>query len=58
MALFTWYNKYTVNNEELDNHHKKLFNIFNKAYENCLHVEDVNCMNPFIDELNTQIIIS
>jgi hemerythrin len=51
MPLFTWYNKYSVNNEELDNHHKTLFNIFNKLYDNCLQVENVNCLGPIIDEL-------
>jgi len=51
MALVNWYRKYSVNNEELDSHHKKLFDIFNSLYENCLHVEKGNCVGPIIDEL-------
>jgi hemerythrin len=51
MALFTWYNKYSVNNEELDSHHKKLFNIFNRLYENCIKAENNNCIVPILDEL-------
>ena len=33
--LFRWYNKYSVNNEEIDNQHKALFNIFNRLYDYC-----------------------
>jgi hemerythrin len=51
MALFTWYNKYSVNNEELDSHHKKLFNIFNRLYDTCLHTENKNCIEPILYEL-------
>ena len=51
MALFTWYNKYSVNNEELDNHHKNLFKLFNRLYENCLQAGMPNCTGPIIDEL-------
>jgi len=51
MVLFTWYKKYSVNNEELDNHHKVLFNTINKLYENCLGTDSPNCLEPIIDEL-------
>jgi len=51
MPLFTWYNKYSVNNEELDSHHKKLFNIFNRLYDSCLHTENNNCIEPILEEL-------
>ena len=33
MPLYIWDNTYSVNNEELDNHHKKLFDLFNKLYD-------------------------
>ena len=51
MPLFTWYDKYSINNEELDNHHKMLFDIFNKMYDTCLKIESINCLEPIIDEL-------
>ena len=51
MALFTWYKKYSVNNEELDNHHKKLFNLINSLYDNCMGKESTHCLEPIIEEL-------
>jgi hemerythrin len=51
MPVFTWYNKYSVNNEELDNHHKALLKIFNRLFETCLNAENSNCIVPIIDEL-------
>jgi hemerythrin len=51
MQLVTWYKKYSVNNEELDNHHKKLFDILNKMYDTCLQAENVNCAEHIIEEL-------
>jgi len=51
MALFKWYKRYSVNNEELDNHHKTLFGIFNRLYDNCLGNESAKCLNPIIEEL-------
>ncbi len=51
MPLFTWYNKYSVNNEELDSHHKQLFNIFNRLYENCIQPDNNNCIVPILEEL-------
>ena len=37
MEHFAWSNTYSVGNEELDNHHKNLFDLFNKLYDNCLN---------------------
>ena len=51
MALFTWYNKYSVNNEELDKHHKALFDILNKLYNSCLSKDDSIALGPTIEEL-------
>ncbi len=51
MPLFRWYKKYSVNNEELDNHHKKLFDIFNRMYDKCLHANTADCRCEIIDEL-------
>ena len=51
MALFTWDNKYSVNNEELDNHHKRLFAIFNKLYNSCLDKDKRITLGPIVEEL-------
>ena len=51
MALFTWYNKNTVNNEELDEHHKALFDIFNKLYSICFEKKNYKCIGPIVEEL-------
>lgn len=51
MALFKWYKKYSVNNKELDEHHKTLFDIFNRLYDNCLGHDKAHCLDPIIDEL-------
>jgi|ERR1039457_1579842 hemerythrin len=49
--LFTWYNKYSVNNIELDKHHKTLFDIINRLYENCVEVDNAISIEPLIKEL-------
>jgi hemerythrin len=51
MILFTWYKKYSVDNEELDEHHKALFNIINKLYENCMYIANRHELAPIMDEL-------
>jgi len=53
MALFKWYKKYSVNNNELDEHHKTLFDIFNRLYDNCLGQHEAHCIDPIIEELQS-----
>jgi hemerythrin len=53
MALFKWYKKYSVNNNVLDDHHKILFDIFNRLYENCFSKDKANCLDPIIEELKS-----
>jgi hemerythrin len=53
MALFKWYKKYSVNNNELDEHHKTLFDIFNRLYDNCLLHDKTHCIDPIIEELES-----
>jgi len=49
--LFVWYDKFSVNNEEIDNQHKALFNIFNRLY-NCSQKHGVNItLESLISEL-------
>jgi hemerythrin len=51
MPLVTWYKQYSVNNEELDNHHKNLFAILNKMYDSCLPANSSECAASVIEEL-------
>jgi hemerythrin-like metal-binding protein len=51
MKLFTWYKRYSVNNDELDDHHKALFDILNRLYENCMEDRKINCLEPIVEEL-------
>ena len=51
MEHFTWSKKYSVANEELDTHHKHLFDVFNKLYDGCLNKD--KAINPglIVEEL-------
>ena len=51
MELFKWHDTYSVNNEELDNHHKTLCSILNKLYENCMSTDVPNSLDSILDEL-------
>jgi hemerythrin-like metal-binding protein len=51
MELFKWHESYSVNNEELDNHHKTLCSILNKLYENCMGADIPNSLDSIVDEL-------
>jgi hemerythrin len=42
MELITWYENYSVNNDEIDNQHKTLFNIINMLYEHCMITDIAN----------------
>jgi len=51
MPLIKWKNKYTVNNQQLDSDHKKIFDLFNKMYDECLATGTVACTCIMLDEL-------
>ncbi len=51
MPLMSWNDDFSVNNEELDSHHKKLISILNRLYAECLDVDNENCVSPKLDEL-------
>lgn len=51
MPLVTWNEEYSVNNDELDDHHRQLIAILNALYEECLKVDSEGCVGPKIDEL-------
>jgi hemerythrin len=51
MPLMTWKDEYSVHNEELDSHHRKLISILNSLYGECLDVDNTNCVGPKLEEL-------
>lgn len=51
MPLLTWNDDFSVNNEELDSHHKRLFSILNSLYAECLKTDIEGCVGPKLDEL-------
>jgi hemerythrin-like metal-binding protein len=55
MALFKWDDKYTVKDEELDNHHKALFAILNRLYLSCFEEKDVIKLDSIYEELISYI---
>lgn len=55
MSLFKWDNKYSVNNEELDNHHKALFDILNRLYASCFGEKEGFALQTIYEELVSYI---
>jgi len=51
MPLLTWNDDFSVDNVELDSHHKKLFSILNSLYNECLKTDIEGCVGPKLDEL-------
>jgi len=51
MPLFAWKDNYSVGVEEIDRHHKKLFEIVNSLYEGCLVPGGILDVAGRIDEL-------
>jgi hemerythrin len=50
--LLRWIPGYSVNNEELDSHHQKMFRILNAVYDNVMNTQELDCVLPIIDELS------
>jgi hemerythrin-like metal-binding protein len=53
MKLLTWDNDYSVRNEELDTHHKILFDIFNQLYVAGTDSIYFKIFNEILTELDT-----
>jgi hemerythrin len=51
MTPFIWDDKYSVNNETLDNQHKRLFDILNKLYNSCLAKAHRVSITSIVEEL-------
>jgi hemerythrin-like metal-binding protein len=50
MELFKWDEKYSVNNDELDNHHKVLFGILNRLYASCFEENEGITLDSIYEE--------
>lgn len=55
MTLFKWDNKFSVNDEELDNHHKALFDILNRLYQSCFEDNEIIALDSIYEELVSYI---
>ena len=51
MPLLNWYDRYSINNIQLDNHHKKLFALFNRLYDICLVDNRDSMFETALDEI-------
>ena len=51
MPLLNWYDRYSINNIQLDNHHKKLFGLFNRLYDICLVDNRDSMFETALDEI-------
>ncbi len=51
MSLLTWVDAYSIGNEEIDGHHKKLFDMFNILYESSGTTAGGSIVYSMLDEL-------
>jgi hemerythrin len=51
MPFLNWDNKYSINNIQLDNHHKRLFSIFDRLYDISVDVYRDSSFETAVDEL-------
>ena len=53
MPLFTWLDKYSIGNVEIDNQHKKLFDILNRLFDKCVGKNEVDSVEALMDDLES-----
>jgi hemerythrin len=51
MPLFTWSDEYSIGNAEIDNQHKKLFDILNRLFDICVGKNVVETTKEVTDDL-------
>jgi len=51
MPLFTWSDKYSIGNFEIDNQHKKLFDILNRLFDICVGTNEVDTVEAVMEDL-------
>jgi hemerythrin len=55
MPLFSWKEEYSVQNAELDQHHKQFISILNGLYGKCFDVGKLEAVDNLIEELLTTV---
>jgi hemerythrin len=51
MPLFTWLDEYSIGNAEIDNQHKKLFDILNRLFDICVGKNEIETTEEVMDDL-------
>ncbi len=51
MSLVTWVDAYSIGNDEIDSHHKKLFDMFNLLYDSSVDTDNGTVVYTLLDEL-------
>jgi hemerythrin len=51
MPHFIWYNTYSIHHDEIDEQHKKLFDIFNRLYNICIGDDVIHSFKSVLDDL-------
>ncbi len=51
MPIFTWENRYSIDVEQIDEHHRHLVALLNKAYDNFLQFSPHGELNKLLHEL-------
>ena len=51
MPLFTWLDKYSIGNDEIDNQHKKLFDILNRLFDICVGKNEIDTVEAVMEDL-------
>ena len=51
MPLFTWSDNYSVGNDDIDNQHKKLFDILNRLFDICVGKNNVDTVDTVMEDL-------
>ena len=51
MPLFTWSDEYSIGNFEIDNQHKKLFDILNRLFDICVGTNEVDTVEAVMEDL-------
>ena len=51
MSLFTWSDKYSIGNDEIDNQHKMLFDILNRLFDICVGRNKTDTVEEVMNEL-------
>ena len=53
MSPFAWNDSYSVGNEQIDNHHRQLFDIFSRLYDQSSNPDDLQAFAAILNELDS-----